>query len=314
MNRAGPLVVEVERSGLIESTHLVDVAVGRPDGELVASAGDAQTVAYLRSSAKPIQALACLENGWRPPGSEQIAVASASHNGEPAHIEAVRATLAAAGVSEQALRCPAAWPLLPEAAAAVDRPAPILHNCSGKHAGMLATSVANGWPLDDYEDPAHPMQRAVAMVVERLAGLDPRHVGVDGCGVPTFAYSLLESAVIFARLDDDGGVVLDAMAGHPFLVAGTGRVCTAVMQELPGVAIKIGAEGVACGVLRNRRVGFALKSRDGTNRGRDPAVVAVLEMLGERLPSGLAPHAAPAVIGGGGAVGTVRWRGGLQQA
>ena len=312
MNASDPLVVEVERSGRTESVHPVDVAVTDADGNLLAWAGDPNSVAYLRSSAKPIQALACLENGWEPPGTEQLAVACASHNGEPAHVAAVRGTLAAGGIGEDALRCPPALPFLPEHA--TQGAAPILHNCSGKHAAMLATAKGNGWPLEDYREPDHPIQRAVATALERLAGRAAGHVGVDGCGVPTFALPLAGSATVFARLATTGGLPLDAMAGHPFLVAGTGRLCTAVMTALPDVAIKIGAEGIACGVLRDRRIGFALKSRDGTQRGRDAATVFVLEHLLGSIPSGVAEKGTPDVTGGGRAVGSVRTRGTLRRA
>ncbi len=317
MSAGEPLVVEVERSGLIESAHLVDVAVTRSDGELVAWAGEPSAVAYLRSSAKPIQALACLENGWRAPGQEQVAVACASHNGEPRHVEAIRVTLSSADIPEDALRCPAAWPFLPESASAFDRPAAILHNCSGKHAAMLATAKENGWTLANYRAPEHPMQRAVATLIERLAGAPPWHTGVDGCGVPTFAFPLAESARMFAQLAIEGPHALDAMADHPFLVAGTGRLCTAVMTALPGVVVKIGAEGLSCGVLRDQSLAFALKSRDGTQRARDVATVTVLKALGsvsDDVPDVLTPHAAPKVVGGGEPVGSVRCTGALKQA
>ena len=317
MTTSDPFVVEVERSGLIESTHLVDVAVTRSDGALVAWAGEPGTVAYLRSSAKPIQTLACLENGWRAAGSEQIAVACASHNGEPRHVEAIRATLSIAEIPEDALRCPAAWPFRPEDAAAVKRPTPILHNCSGKHAAMLATAKENGWTLEDYRAAEHPMQRAVATLVERLAGAPPGKTGVDGCGVPTFAFPLAESARIFSRLAAEGAPALDAMTAHPFLVAGTGRLCTAVITTIPRVVIKIGAEGLSCGVLRDEGLGFALKSRDGTQRARDLATVAILKALGrlgEDTPEELAPHAAPVVTGGGEPVGRLRCFGTLVRA
>ena len=317
MTSSAPFVVEVERSGLVESTHLVDVAVARSDGALVAWAGEPGTVAYLRSSAKPVQTLACLENGWRAPGTEQIAVACASHNGEPRHVETIRVTLSTAGIGEDALRCPAAWPFLPADAAAVTGPAPILHNCSGKHAAMLATAGENGWTLEDYRAAEHPMQRAVATLVERLAGASIRHTGVDGCGVPTFALSLTESARLFARLAADGPAALDAMTAHPFLVAGTGRLCTAVMTALPGVVIKIGAEGLSCGVLREEGLGFALKSRDGTQRARDLATMAILKALGrfgDPVPDELAPHAAPVVTGAGATAGYLRCIGTLERA
>jgi L-asparaginase II len=314
---AEPLVVEVERSGLIESTHLVDVAVTDAGGRAVAWAGDPETVAYLRSSAKPIQTLACLENGWKAPGTEQIAVACASHNAEAAHVEAVRVTLTAGGIGEEALRCPAAWPLLPEAAVAAVRAAPILHNCSGKHAAMAVTTKLNDWPADDYRDADHPMQRAVTGAIERLAGRPARHIGIDGCGVPTFAFTLGEAATMFARFATEGTQILDAMAAHPFLVAGTGRLCTAVLRSLPGVAIKIGAEGLSCGTLRELGIAFALKSRDGMQRARDVATVALLKelgLIGEKVPELLAPHVVPTVTGGGRQVGSARCRGALQRS
>jgi L-asparaginase II len=317
VNVSAPFVVEVERSGLIESTHPVDVAVTRRDGTLVSRAGDPETVAYLRSSAKPVQALACLEIGWHPETLNEIAVACASHNGESDHVDAVEMILSVGRVKEKDLRCPPAWPALPEAAAAAGRPARITHNCSGKHAAMLATARDNDWPLVDYRAADHPVQRAVVATLERLAGRPARHTGVDGCGVPTVAFSLAESARVFAQLAIEGRQPLDAMAAMPFLVAGTGRLCTAVMSALPHVAIKIGAEGLACGVLRDEGLGFALKSRDGTQRARDVATVALLRMLGaigEPLPEALAPHGDPAVLGGGERVGSIRLRGMLERA
>ena len=314
---AAPLVVEVERSGLIETTHLVDVAVVDGSGTLKAWAGDAATVAYLRSSAKPVQAFVCLENGWEPPGVAQLAIACGSHTGEPAHVEAVRATLAATGVDEDELRCPVAWPLPPDVAAVSGAPARILHNCSGKHAAMLATCAGNGWPLDDYRGAGHPMQEAVLSVVKDLAERAPPHTGVDGCGVRTFAFTLAEAATILGRLDARAPSVLDAMAAHPFLVAGTGRLDTAIMEAVPGIAIKGGAEGIVCGVVRAGRMGFAIKSRDGTQRARDAATITVLRMLdalGDPLAENLVPYADPAVRGGGERVGSITVSGSLERA
>jgi L-asparaginase II len=320
MSMSDPLVVEVERSGLVESTHLVDVAVAASDGTRVASAGDPETVAYLRSSAKPIQAAVCLDARWQPPSEEQLAVACASHNGEPAHLAAVRVTLAAAGLDEDALRCPASWPLSPEVAAGVSEPSRILHNCSGKHAAMLATCVVNGWPLDDYRALTHPLQRAISQRVEALAGRPSRAVGVDGCGVPTFALTLAEAARAFAALaaggTDTGVEALEAMSAHPFLVAGTGRLCTAVLKALPGIVVKAGAEGIFCGVLGMGGTGIALKSRDGTGRARDAAAVATLRLLNawDVMPESLAPFLDAPVTGGGEPVGSVRVRGDVQPA
>ena len=303
-----PLVVEVERSGLVESSHLVDVAVVGSDGTNIAGAGDGSTIAYLRSTAKPIQAAVCLDAGWTPPDEEAIAIASASHNGETAHLAAVRRTLEAAGLSEEDLRCPAAFPRPPAAAALAT---PIFHNCSGKHAAMLATASANGWELPSYRSADHPLQRAVAERLAALAGPPARGVGVDGCGVPTFAYRLDEAARSFSRLPSEAPRAVDAMRAHPFLVAGTARLCTAVLETVPDVLIKVGAEGMFCGALIGEGVGFALKARDGAVRAAEAAALTTLRFLGADVPAGLAP--AP-VLGGGSSVGELRMRGELTRS
>ena len=315
MNAQGPtepLAVEVERSGVVESVHLVDVAVCDDAGRRVASAGNAGAVAYLRSSAKPVQAAVCLDAGWSPGDDRQIAIACASHNGEPPHLEAVRSILHDAGLGEESLRCPPARPLVPSSV----EPAPVYHNCSGKHAAMLATNRAKGWSLDDYRDPDHPLQRSIAGRVAVLAGTPPDAVGIDGCGVPTFAMSLSSAATLFARLPAEAPRVADAMLADPFLVGGTDRLCTALMDATGTVVLKIGAEGIACAAIPEERIGVALKTRDGTQRGRDVAVIGILELLGvlsEPVAPALAPFAHPSVLGGGVSVGSVRWRGTLRR-
>jgi L-asparaginase II len=265
---SAPLVVEAVRGTLVESRHLVDVAVVDAAGSLMAGAGDPTSVAYLRSAAKPVQATACVELGWSPPGAEQLAVACASHNGEPAHLEAVRKTLAAAGLGEDALRCPA------------ERGARINHNCSGKHAAMLAATVANGWDPDGYLNPDGEIHRAVRAALETLAGSPSRSVATDGCGVPTFAFTLAEAAVMFARLPARAAGAIASMRAHPFLVAGSGRICTVTMARTPGLVMKVGAEGLLCGVLIERGTAFAVKTRDGAARGREIATLEVLDHLG----------------------------------
>lgn len=306
-----PLTVEVIRSGLVESVHRVDVAVCDAGGQLRRWAGDPAVVAFLRSSAKPVQAAVCLEAGWQPAEEYHLALACGSHSGEALHVDATRSILAAAGLGEDALRCP---PSRPFVHAAVD-PAPVYHNCSGKHAAMAATCRARGWPVDDYPQPGHPLQALIAERVAGLAGIEPRVRGVDGCGVPTFAYSLIEAAALFARLPGAAPRPVAAMRAHPFFVAGTDRLCTVLMESLPGVVLKIGAEGIACAALPDAGIGIALKARDGMQRGRDVAATAVLEMLGvleEPIPQALAPFARAAVLGGGRPAGSVRWTGELR--
>lgn len=308
MNGPAPLLVEAERSGVVESRHVVDVVVVRSDGTPVAAAGDPSTIAYLRSTAKPVQAAVCLEAGWAPPNEEAVAIACASHNGEPPQVAVVQAILAAADLQEAGLRCPAAFPRLP----GPHTPKPIFHNCSGKHAAMLATAVANGWKRDDYREQEHPLQRAIAEHLAALTGRRASAVGIDGCGVPTFAYRLDDAARVFAVLRENASAAVSAMRAHPFLVGGTGRLCTAVLESVPDVVIKVGAEGMFCGSLLGDRVGFALKARDGAVRAAEAAVVATLRFLGAlrgELSSGVAP--AP-VLGGGVPVGRLRVRGELK--
>ena len=308
---APPLVVEVERSGLVESTHLVDVAIVAAGGAIVAAAGDRETITYLRSTAKPVQASVCLDAGWPATADDAVAIACASHNGEPAHLDAVRRVLSAAGLSEDDLLCP---PALPRDPTAASEPARIFHNCSGKHAAMLATAALNGWSRRDYRVEDLPLQRAVADRLSALAGRVPRAVGIDGCGVPTFAYALEDAARIFSSLPADAPRAVAAMRAHPFLVAGTGRLCTAVLGSVPGVVIKVGAEGMFCGVLIDQGVGFALKARDGAVRAAEAAAVMTLQFLRvvpDEVPANLAP--AP-VLGGGAPVGTLRIRGELSHS
>lgn len=306
---AGPLVVEVTRSGARESIHEVDVAVVDGDGRLVAWAGDPEQPAAYRSSSKPIQARVSLQAGWTPSDARALAVACASHNGEPEHVDAVRAVLADAGLDERALRCPADFPMYLPAVIGVEERAPVYHNCSGKHAAMLAACKASEWPLESYLDVHHPLQKAVVSLIESLIG----PVGgplVDGCGVPTFVAPL--RALARGLLAIDGGEEAAAMRAHPFLVAGSERLDTDLMTAAPNVLIKGGAEGLAC--LSVDELGIAVKARDGAARPRGPAVIAVLEQLG-LVPEGFLPaHREPPVLGGGEPVGFLRARGTVERA
>ncbi|MFN2614145.1 MAG: asparaginase [Actinomycetota bacterium] len=307
-----PIIVEAERSGFVESVHLVDVAVVDRAGALVASAGDPGTLCAFRSSAKPLQARVALEAGWKPPSDRSLAVACASHNGERPHLAAARATLAAAGVKEDALRCPADVPAYPDASLGVTQRARVYHNCSGKHASMLAVSALNGWPLASYRDRAHPLQ---GRNIERMrALLGDTSILVDGCGVPTFTAPLHVLARAFATIDD-GGPEQEAMRAHPFLVAGSERLDTDLMTVQPRVLIKAGAEGLAC--FTGGGYSIATKSRDGfASRSRGPAVMLVLRELGlidDAQREKLAVHEEPPVLGGGEPVGACRARGSLSR-
>jgi L-asparaginase II len=306
---AEPLVVDVVRSGARESSHLVDVAVVDHAGRLVAWAGDPEQPAAFRSSSKPLQARVAMESGWAPADARALAIACASHNGEPEHIEAVRAVLQAGGVDESALRCPPDVPMYLPAVMGVRERAPVYHNCSGKHAAMLGACTASGWPLETYREADHPLQRGVTALVEETVG-EISSTLTDGCGVPTFVAPL--RALARGLLAIDGGTEAEAMRAHPFLVGGTERLDTDLMTAAPQVLIKSGAEGLAC--VSAAGLGIALKTRDGAARARGPAVLSVLEQL-DVIDGMLLPHhREPPVLGGGAVVGALRARGSIARA
>lgn len=298
-----PIVVEVTRSGTVESTHLVDVAVVDGDGGLALSAGDPDHLAAFRSSVKPLQALVCLEQGWQPSGSAALAIASASHNGEPGHIEAARQILAASGLSEDLLRCPQVWPARADDIAGVPARRRVFHNCSGKHSAFLATCAARGWPFDSYLDPAHDLQRAILARVGAAMREEPRAILVDGCGAPTPVASLTGFARAFGSVADAPTVV--SMLEHPFLVGGTDRLDSALLEA--GVVTKAGAEGMSCLLIRKDQDMFAvaLKGRDGSSRARGPAIALILEQLApESLQGVRADLLSPPTLGAGEPVGS----------
>ncbi|MFC7528154.1 asparaginase [Actinoplanes sp. GCM10030250] len=298
------IVAEVVRSGFVESVHHGIVAVtGRP------GVGDVHSPFFPRSSSKPLQTVGLLDCGLEPREEADLALISGSHDGDTFHVERVRAMLAAAGLGPEALLCPADLPLgtAPRNSwlRAGGDAEPILMNCSGKHAGMLATCVINGWPLDSYLDAKHPLQLALADAVAALAGEPIAAVGVDGCGAPVLAISPLALANSFLRLvEAEPGTprrrVADAMRAHPQLVAGTGTDDTVLMNSVPGLLTKKGADGVAAAAIAG--VGaVAIKISDGSARARTPVLLAALRELGVAVPS-----MDEVVLGGGRPVGEVR--------
>jgi L-asparaginase II len=314
--RSGVPLVDVERSGVVETVHAGHVVLLGADGTVMASLGDPGQPIFPRSSNKPLQAVGLVRAGLRMP-ARWLALASASHSGEQVHIESVRAMLASAGLDESALQCPPDW-ALGEAArmAAISdgrRPERITMNCSGKHAAMLLACVANGWPTEHYLDPGHPLQIALHDTVSDLAGEPIAATGVDGCGAPLFALSLTAVARAFSRLARaTGGAearVADAMREHPELVGGTGRSATELMNGIPGLIAKDGAEGVYAAALPDGSA-VAVKIDDGSLRAVEPAVVAGLRRMGA-TSSVLDDLAESAVLGRGERVGSVRFRAGL---
>jgi L-asparaginase II len=245
-----PIRVLVQRGRIVESVHRVHVAT--TDG--LSFGGD--PICYLRSSAKPIQAIPLVAS-YGDLGDDEIAVAAASHQAEPAQLDAVRRLLARAGATVDDL----------ENGVQEGRPEGKLgHNCSGKHAGMLAACRANGWPLEGYRLPDHPLQRRIH---ELLGGTD---VVPDGCGVPTFAMPLSEAATILTRTPER---IREAMRARPELVGGEGADDTDLMRSMPGWLAKRGAEGLFCAASADGR-GVALKVEDGASRALRPAIAFVL--------------------------------------
>ena len=304
------ILVDVVRSGYLESTHTGSVVALRPDGSRALSVGDPDRPVFPRSSNKPLQAVALLEAGWAPGDSEQLALATASHSGEPAHLDVVRRVLGA--LDPSALGCPAMLPLSEPAAhvllAGGGAASALTMNCSGKHAAMLAACLANGWPVAGYLSPEHPVQQAIISGIERLAGEPVLHVAVDGCGAPQHALSLPGLARAFGALASATAgperQVADAMRAHPFLVGGSGRDVTQLLQGVPGLVAKDGAEGVYAAALPDGSA-VALKIDDGAGRARTPVLVAALRLLGATGPV-LDELATAAVLGGGAVVGEVR--------
>jgi L-asparaginase II len=266
----GPLLIDVFRGGVLESRHRVH-AVAVRDGELVYARGDAGLVTFMRSSAKPLQALPLARAREDIQGAE-LAIACASHRADEAQLDAVRSLLAAAPAVEDELECgPAGHP-----------PARIKHNCSGKHAGMLALCRARGWASEGYRRAEHPLQESMLEEVAAAAGVQASSIStaVDGCGVLTFALTLERMARAFARLPDlEGGErVTDAMRSRPELIRGHGAADTDLMQALPGWVAKGGAEGVLCAVAPDG-TGIALKCEDGNGRALKPALADVVSGL-----------------------------------
>jgi L-asparaginase II len=290
-------VVEVTRGTLVESRHVVHVVVVHAERGMVASCGDPHYVSFVRSAVKMFQALALCEDdvvGRRGLTAPELALCTASHNAEPFHVNTARSLLGKAGVDESALACGPHPPMHAASAAALEAagvaPGRIHNNCSGKHAGMLALAAHHGWPFTGYHLLDHPVQQRVAQTLAEWSGVAREAIvtAVDGCGLPTFALPLDAVALAcarFAAAAADGATpaaaIVAAMRQHPEYVAGTGRLCTAVMQAASaGVFAKVGAEGYYCAGVPSLRLGIALKVEDGARRASEPALLATLHALG----------------------------------
>jgi L-asparaginase II len=306
-------VAITRRNGFDESVHFGAVVCLGSSGAVEHAVGDPDVAIYPRSANKPVQAVAMVRAGLQLP-PDLLAVVCASHDGTVLHSDAVRAVLAGAGLDPTALGNVADLPLDPAESAAVLRggggPTPLQMNCSGKHAGMLATCVHNGWAHDEsYLAPDHPLQQAITATIDELGGQSHVHIGVDGCGAPAHVLGLRALARAFRSIATGaagaaGEQVRAAMTGHPELVGGERRDVTAFMRQVPGLVAKDGAEGVFAAALPDGRA-VALKVADGANRARPPVMVAALRLLGVDV-SAVEPLVAERIMGRGRPVGEVR--------
>ena len=296
------IMVHVKRGGLVESLHRGDLAVVDWQGRLLYYAGDPRRkVTFLRSSAKPIQALPIVESGAADHfrlSDEELAVMCASHSGEARHVETVRRILHKIGLAESALQCGTHWPLdLATTQDMLRRGEAIseVHcNCSGKHSGMLTLCRYYGWDVANYTSLQHPLQQMLLAKVAEITTLPAGEIamGIDGCGVPVHGMSVYHMALAFARLANPAdlpastkaaaGRIIKAMTSEPYMVAGTNRYCSELMRVGKGQLFsKGGAEGVYCVGVPSHGLGIAMKTEDGHDyRGPAPVITDALRQLG----------------------------------
>lgn len=299
----------VRRNGFTESRHFGSLLALDANGEVALSLGQPDATILPRSTVKPLQALACLTAGAPLTGAD-LAIAAASHTGEEAHVEVVRGILARAGLGENALGCP------------VDRPeneatfegmilrgeprSAVRMNCSGKHAAMLLTCVVNGWSTEDYLDPNHPLQKHIRATMEEATDEEVTVVAIDGCGAPLFGVTVRGIATAFRLLvtapaDSPAGLVAAAMREFPFFVGGSAHENSGLMESVPGVLAKGGAEGVI-GVAASNGSSVSMKVIDGNPRATTLIAIRVLGALGIDVSGAEALTVVP-VLGGGVRVG-----------
>ncbi|MFZ2227910.1 MAG: asparaginase [Candidatus Nanopelagicaceae bacterium] len=304
-NLIGPVLAEVVRGGIVESQHRGHMVLLGADGSVHLSRGNPSLLVYPRSSIKSIQAAAMVRAGMKLQ-PRLLALVAASHSGSEMHQSAAREILALASLDESALQNAKDRPLGED-----DRikwgskpSTSLAQNCSGKHAGMLFTSVANGWLIDSYLHPEHPVQVACRAELETLAGEEVSSVSVDGCGAPLFLISLMGLARAIHNLtistDPIHQSVIHACRDFPEMVAGEGRLTTRKMREIPGLFLKEGAEGVQIASLPDGRA-MAVKVEDGSARALGVLLVAALEAFGVVS----SPESTP-IFGGDKVVGSIR--------
>lgn len=327
---ADPVLVEVTRGDSVESVHRGAVAVCDGGGALVLALGDVNRPVFPRSAVKAIQALPLVESGAADAlglTADELALACASHSGEPVHVETATAMLSKVGLDNAALECGAHWPSSQAAMVALARaggkPLALHNNCSGKHSGFLCLCCHEGVEPSGYVKAGHWMQQTVRGVMEEVTGAphDETNMGIDGCSIPTYAVPLKHLAHGFARMAGGQGLgperakaakrLLEACMAAPLLVSGSGKMDTKLMEAATGrIFVKTGAEGVYCAALPELGLGIALKCDDGAGRAAETAVSAVLAKLfasDAALSSRLGDISRQALINWNGIeVGTVR--------
>lgn len=291
-----PVLVELTRGVSVESKHRGAFVVCDGSGKIVTSAGDIEAPIFPRSAVKAMQALFLVESGVARTygfGNRELALACASHSGEPKHVELAAQMLAKAGLDQTNLECGAHWPshekvLIEQAKTGAD-PTSLHNNCSGKHAGFLCAACHCDLDLKGYVNPQHPLQQEIAWNVEAMTGrkLDMDLCGTDGCSIPTYAIPLRSLAHGFAKMVTGEGLaqeranasklLIDACMAEPFYVAGTDRACTKFMEMAPGqIFAKTGAEGVYTAAVPELGLGIALKIDDGATRAAEVAIAALI--------------------------------------
>ena len=307
---AATLLVESTRGDVVESVHRVSLAVVDRDGRLVMSAGNPDLLTFWRSAAKPFQAMPLVASGAADHygfTSRELALACASHSSEPVHLEVAEGMLRKIGLPESALACGTHPPISPVVAEQVVRQGIVMtsrwSNCSGKHASMLATAAHQGWPTAGYNELPHPLQQQIVTEITRWSDCPPNRIAfaVDGCAAVCFGLPLRAMAVAYARFgvssEPAATRLRQAMAAHPDLVAGQGRLCTDLGVATAGAAIaKVGADGIYCAALPAAGLGLALKVEDGDMTSSPPALLHVLGALAGRHALGFDPDALPATV------------------
>jgi L-asparaginase II len=325
-----PVLVEVTRGGVVESLHRGAACVYDATGARVLAWGEVEAPIFPRSAVKLFQAVPFLETGAADvcqTNFNELALACASHGGERAHVAVARAWMERMGLEEGHLACGAHFPYDAEATNALIRageaPSTLHNNCSGKHLAMLATALARNEPVEGYHEPDHPVQQRVRDTISELTGEDLAQapMGIDGCSVPNWGITLAGLARGMARVADPHGLKVarqsairrlrNAVARNPFMVAGTGRFCTALIgRKSTELYVKTGAEGVFVAALYELGVGIALKIDDGAKRASEVALAAILrylEVLDDTDWEALADFAAPHILNRAGRdVGEIR--------